>query len=512
MSVPYVGAKDKRARVVTELTNLPLRSADKGLRATVVGGGLAGAAAAMVLAERGITVDMHEAAPVLGGRLSAWPDHLSNAAGGSPIEMERGFHAFFRQYYNVRALMKRWDPQLESLRPLDDYPLYGPNGAVETFRKLPARPPINLIELVRRTPTLGLRDLRAINGEQAAEMLAYEGDETYARFDSISAAEYLDSVNFPPAARQMLFEVFAHSFFNPEDRMSAGEMLMMFHLYFLGTMEGICFDVLEQPFSVGFWKPAADELERLGVRVRVGSAVRSVEPVSARHGVVLALNTNGLRDVVAANPWMGDDAWQRNIAELRTAPPFAVHRIWFNGDVNTDRAPFAGTAGFGIIDNISCVHRYQDEARRWAHQRGGSVIETHAYALPESFGRPVDHASVRTALMAELQACYPEVAELQVLDDRLVIRDDCPAFEPGSWASRPTVSTPTSGLALAGDLVKVPFPTALMERAVTTGFLAANELLGTWGLAPEPVWSIPPTGVLTKLQRWQRTRKVKVRA
>jgi carotenoid phi-ring synthase / carotenoid chi-ring synthase len=135
------------------------------------------------------------------------------------------------------------------------------------------------------------------------------------------------------------------------------------------------------------------------------------------------------------------------------------------------------------------------------------VIETHAYALPDSYGRPVDQAAVRATLLAELQACYPEVAGLTILDDRLVVRDDCPAFEPGSWAARPTVRTPTSGLALAGDLVKVPFPTALMERAVTTGFLAANELLGTWGLAPEPVWSIPPTGVLAKLQRWQRTRK-----
>jgi carotenoid phi-ring synthase / carotenoid chi-ring synthase len=88
------------------------------------------------------------------------------------------------------------------------------------------------------------------------------------------------------------------------------------------------------------------------------------------------------------------------------------------------------------------------------------------------------------------------------------MRNDCPAFLPGSWATRPTVRTPTTGLALAGDLVKMPFPTALMERAVSSGFLAANELLGNWGLAAEPVWSIPTTGVLTKLQRWQRSRKV----
>ncbi len=199
MTVPYNGARDSRASVITPLSStLPLRApAGSGFRATVVGGGLAGAAASMVLAERGITVDLHESQPVLGGRVSSWPDQLNPGAGGGPVQMERGFHAFFRQYYNVRALMKRWDPELTSLRPLEDYPLFGPDGAVESFKGLPSRPPFNLLELVRRTPTLGVKDLRRINGDQAAEMLAFDGDDTYARFDSMSAAEYLDSVRFP---------------------------------------------------------------------------------------------------------------------------------------------------------------------------------------------------------------------------------------------------------------------------------------------------------------------------
>jgi carotenoid phi-ring synthase / carotenoid chi-ring synthase len=506
MSRPYVGARDKRARVVTPVdSSRPLRLGLSDHRtATVVGGGLAGLAAAMVLAERGADVELIEASPVLGGRLSAWPDRLVD---GTDISVERGFHAFFRQYYNVRALMRRWDPALSSLRSLVDYPLYGPNGAVETFKGLPARPPLNLIELVRRTPTLGLRDLRAIDGEQAAEMLAFDGDDTYARFDSMSAAAYLDSVRFPADARLMLFEVFAHSFFNPEERMSAAEMLMMFHLYFLGTQEGICFDILEDSFDVAFWKPAEQALEALGVKVTLNQRATNLAPASGTHGVVLALNTTGLQSVVAANPWMGDSPWRANIDTLRSAPPFVVHRIWFDRDVNLDRSEFAGTAGFGIIDNISCVHRYQGEASRWAARTGGSVIETHAYAIPESYGRPIDEQRVRADLLAQLNACYPETVGMQIVDERLIVRDDCPAFEPGSWAGRPTVSTPTPGLALAGDLVKLPFPSALMERAVSSGLLAANEVLAGWGLAAEPVWSIPPKGVLAGLQQWQRKRK-----
>ncbi len=506
MSRPYSGARDSRARIVTPVDpTRPLRVAKGQVRtATVVGGGLAGAAAAMVLAERGVQVELVEAEPVFGGRLSSWPDQLSD---GTPISLERGFHAFFRQYYNVRALMKRWDPLLRSLRPLVDYPLYGPGGAKETFKGLPARPPFNLIELVRRTPTLGFADLRAIDGEQAAEMLAFDGDDTYARFDSMSAAEYLDAVKFPAAARQMLFEVFAHSFFNPEESMSAGEMLMMFHLYFLGTQEGICFDILREPFDIAFWRPAEQTLRELGVTISLGEHASVVAPASDTHGVVLALNVRGLRGVVSANEWMGVPSWRAGIAALKSAPPFVVHRIWFDRDVNSDRAEFAGTAGFGIIDNISCVHRYQGEAKAWAQKTGGSVIETHAYAIPESYGRPIDEAKVRADLLDQLNACYPETVGMQIIDERFIVRDDCPAFEPGSWATRPIVATPTPGLALAGDLVKLPFPSALMERAVSSGMFAANNLLDHWGLAAEPVWSIPPRGVLASLQKWQRSRR-----
>ena len=62
---------------------------------------------------------------------------------------------------------------------------------------------------------------------------------------------------------------------------------------------------------------------------------------------------------------------------------------------------------------------------------------------------------------------------------------------------------------LAGDLVRLPFPTALMERAVSSGFLAANALLDEWNVAPEPIWSVPPRGMLAGLQSWQRGRRAK---
>src|SRR5687768_11733711 len=137
------------------------------LRAVIVGGGLAGLAAATVLAERGVSVTVLEREPVLGGRVSAWTEHLPS---GEPYQMERGFHAVFRQYYNLRALLQRIDPALRRLVPLRDYPLLGPGGHVESFADLPRRAPFNVAALVRRTRTMSLRDLARVDVRAATAM------------------------------------------------------------------------------------------------------------------------------------------------------------------------------------------------------------------------------------------------------------------------------------------------------------------------------------------------------
>ncbi len=61
-------------------------------------------------------------------------------------------------------------------------------------------------------------------------------------------------------------------------------------------------------------------------------------------------------------------------------------------------------------------------------------------------------------------------------------------------AVRPGVGTPVPGLALAGDGVRVDLPVALMERAATTGWLAANHLLASWGAAGHDVVTVPVRG------------------
>ena len=482
-------------------------AAPPGTRAVVVGGGIAGLAAATVFAERGVAVTVVERERYLGGRAGAWSDELAD---GTRFEMERGFHAFFRQYYNLRELFRRFDPSLSFLSPLDDYPLLGPNGARESFAALPKLPLLNVASLVRRSESLHVRDLPRVGVRSALEMLSFDGERTYERWDDESARSYLDSLRFPAHARQMLFDVFSHSFFNPEEDLSAAELLMSFHFYFMGNPEGLVFDVARDAFGKAIWAKLRAWLEARGVAFRLGEAAACVEPGEPRHrveladgevleadAVVLALDVPGLRSLVEASASLGDRTWRASIAGLEVTRPFAVWRLWLDRPCNPERAPFAGTTGVGLLDNISVYERFEEESRSWAERNGGSVIELHAYAIPEGF----DDDAVKRDLLAGLHALYPETRAAGVLEERYLVRRDCPAFAPGSRHDRPHVATPVPRVAVAGDFVRTEIPCALMERAATTGFEAASHVLASWDVRGEPLWSVPRRGLLASLRR-----------
>jgi carotenoid phi-ring synthase / carotenoid chi-ring synthase len=478
-------------------------------RVVVVGGGIAGIAAATVLAERGVRVTLLEKEHFLGGRAGGWTDTLKT---GESFEMERGFHAFFRQYYNLRALLRRVDPQLSKLRPLTDYPLLGPDGKSQSFSGLPKRAPFNLVSLVARSmtaksPTLRFSDLPKISPGAAFDMLRFDQQRTFDQHDCTTAKAYLDGLNFPAEARTMLFDVFAHSFFNPEEDYSAAELLHMFHFYFTGNPEGLIFDVLREPFSTGLWKPFERYLRGLGVDVRLSSPVTRVQRTEDggfrihsntatvdADGCVLAVTVPALQALLTSSPEVGSDrTLATQIDSLDVTLPFAVWRLWLDKPTEPGRAPFAGTTGMGLCDNISLFHLLEDESRSWAARTGGSVVELHAYAVPEH----LDKDSIQRDLLPTLHALYPETQGATILEDRWLLRRDCPSFAVDSHALRPTVETSIPGLALAGDFVKLPTPTALMERAATSGTMAANLFLSRWDTAQEVVATIPQRGLLT---------------
>lgn len=492
-----VEGTDRRRHVHPAPPGLPhARALSWRPRVAVLGGGIAGLTAATGLAERGIAVDVVEREDYLGGRVGGWADHHD----GPELAMNRGFHAFFRQYYNLRALLRRVDPRLRMLTPVDDYPLIDGAGRRDTFRGLPRTPPWNALAFALRSPTFRLGDLARIDARAAAPLAAVSVPDIYERLDHMDAETFLKSINFPESARHLAFEVFSRSFFAEPAHLSAAELATMFHIYFLGSSEGLIFDVATANFDAGLWNPLRHYLAGLDVRIHLGTQALRVSPGSSKgfavhtdsgqrfdaDAVVLALDPGGLQRVVGASPDLGDAAWRARIAELRTAPAFVVHRLWLDRPVDAGRPAFLGTAGHRPLDNVSVLERFEREAAAWARRHRGSVVELHSYAACSEYSG--------TRAMARLHELYPETATASVVHQRVLHRSDCPLFAPGTYTRRPAVATPQRGLVLAGDGVRLDLPVALMERAATTGWMAANQLLASWGVAGHELCTIPTRG------------------
>ncbi|WP_063011623.1 FAD-dependent oxidoreductase [Nocardia kruczakiae] len=473
--------------------------------AVVVGAGIAGLAAATGLAERGFRVEVVERERYLGGRVGGWTQQLDD---GTPVGMNRGFHAFFAQYYNLRKLLARSNTRL--LR-LSDYPLVDDQGRRDTFRGLPRTPPWNALAFALRSPTFRLRDLLRMDPRAAAPLATVSVPGIFDRLDHLDAETFLRAINFPDAARHLAFEVFSRSFFIEPGRMSAAELAMMFHIYFLGSSEGLFFDVARDNFDVGLWSPLAEYLCGTGVSSRPGRAefhtgvtIERIEPRGAgfrviddndaavdTDAVILATDVGGLKRLVSASPELGNTEWRSRVSELATAPSFAVQRLWLDRPVRADRPSFLGTGNLDPLDNISVVHRYEKQAAAWAARTGGSVVELHAYAVHD--GTAV-RADTEKRLLERLHEIYSETAPARIVGQTTLWRQDCPRFAPGDFARRPGVMTPHPQLVLAGDGIRVDLPVALMERAATTGWIAANTLLARWGAAGHDLHTVPAQG------------------
>ena len=168
-------------------------------------------------------------------------------------------------------------------------------------------------------------------------------------------------------------------------------------------------------------------------------------------------------------------------------------RFWFDRDFDWDQSWFTSLSGYALTDSITLYHRIQTQFKDWAAKTGGSVVELHAYCYKEK-EFPTQTALLQT-FENELYEIVPELKGATVLHRELVNQKNFSGYPPNSYGDRPETQSEIPNLMYAGDWVKMPFPCGLMERATSSGFLAANAIIHKEGLKRRPILSVNPEGL-----------------
>jgi isorenieratene synthase len=206
--------------------------------------------------------------------------------------------------------------------------------------------------------------------------------------------------------------------------------------------------------------------------------------------VIVATDTTGARGLIERSG-LTDRIDTRSVQE---AEPFCVARFWVARPVRPDRAPFYTTSRFRYLDSLAIYSAFQHESKAWASRSGGAVVELHAYAIADEDLAAAD--VVADTMWREMLEVLPELEGARVVHREVQLQRTFTRFAPGDHAHRPQTVSGVDGLLFAGDWVRVDAPVALMEGAVVSGVLAANEILRAAGATPEPVPIVAPRGPL----------------
>ncbi|MBF2057045.1 MAG: FAD-dependent oxidoreductase [Cyanobacterium sp. T60_A2020_053] len=186
---------------------------------------------------------------------------------------------------------------------------------------------------------------------------------------------------------------------------------------------------------------------------------------------------------------------ETQVQKLPLADPFAVARFWLDKDFEWVHSNFASLSGYSLTDSICLYHRIQNEYIAWAQKTGGSVVELHSYCYKEK-DFPTQELILST-FEQELREIVPALADAKILHKQLVNQKNFSGYPPNSYQNRPATETEIKNLMFAGDWVKMPFPSGLMERAISSGLLSANTILHQEGLQRRDLLSVNPSGLLT---------------
>jgi len=464
----------------------------------IIGGGLAGVSAAIFLAERGFTVRIFEKETYLGGKVGSWPVKFDD---GFSTNVEHGFHAFFRQYYNLRNLLKKIDAY-KYLIPIDDYLILTKKHGDFGFKDISTVPVLNILSMAK-TGIYSYKDAMLNPGfRKMTSLLSYNREKTFTKFDDVSFKDFAEEVKLPPEM-QLMFTTFSRAFFAEPQYISMAELIKSFHSYFLSNDLGLLYDVLNDDFKDTLWNPVKNYLSKYKAVISLDSKITSFKKDGNQFIInderfdyaIIASDVKGTKSIIQNSDYFKNEhpAFFNQMTNLKQSQRYSVLRVWIDKDIRQGVPFFIFTDALKILDSVTIYHRMEKTSEEWVKKNGGGIFELHSYAVPDDF--PEDE--IRNQFLKEFEDYFPEIKGYKVKYEYLQAKDDFTAFHTNLYKTRPTVKTEIENLFLAGDWVKLENPAMLMEAATTSALYAANFILNKERLKEELILSVPLKGLLT---------------
>lgn len=472
-------------------------------RVAVIGGGLAGIAAALRCADSGAQVTVYEARPRLGGLTHSFSRDLP-ATPRTAFWVDNGQHVFLRCCTAYRTFLGRLGVEhLTSLQPRLDIPVRGLTGPAHRqrlrtarLRASPAFPsprpaerprrlglpaPYHLAGALLRYPWITAADrARLPRVIRALRRLDPAVDEV----DAQSFGGWLAGLGQSSAAVRNLWDLIGVATLNAHaDHVSLSLAATVFQLGLLTDPGAADIGVPAVPLRRLHGEAATQQLrlagadictrrkvaelvhEDAGWRVQLGSA----GPDSWYEAVILATPPATTERLLPAGLSGQSSGWSR---QLGTSPIINLHVVL---DRQVLDEPFLATVGGDvqwIFDRTLSSGLDQPVGQAG---RVGQYLAVSLSAADDLVDLPV--AKLRARLVPELISMLPRLADAEIIDF-FVTRERDATFRPapGTASLRPPVTTASSTVAVAGAWTQTSWP-ATMEGAVRSGNDAAAAIM-----------------------------------
>ena len=446
----------------------------------VVGGGLAGLAASLALADHGMRVSLLEKNPRLGGRATSY-----RLPSGESIDNCQ--HVTLRCCTNLEDFFRRAGvaDKIHYYNELIFSDSKGRRGRIRPS-KLPA--PLHLAPSFAALPLLTVRDKFSI--ARAMFRILASGGSPKIR-DGTTMLEWLREERQTPRAIDHFWRVVLVSALNEElDRTDARYGILVFWKAFLSNSAGFGMGVPAVPLA-DLYASCCEPIQKHGGEVRTRCLVSEI---CLSNGKADAVRLDGGGEVrgdyyVLAVPFdrlakLLPDEIRRtemfaNLANFSVSPITGVH-MWFDRPVMAE--PF--------LTSI-------DHTIQWIFNRTNRYVQIVISASRELANR--SQQEIVDICRYELNDLLPGAKEASLLR-AVVIRENAATFSPAPGCDRwrPSQTTAVPNLFLAGDWTNTGWP-ATMESAVRSGYQAAEAILSTEG---SPISLVRPDMAANGLARW----------